>query len=538
MGMKKEELMDLSKEEIVDMLLKTNASIEELQKQNKLMAEQIAVMNQRMFGRSSEKHLTKKDEMEGQMAIEEGEEFNEAEAETDKAKEEETEQITYTRKKHKGKREMDLSTLPHEDVQIELSEEELKKEFPDGKYKKFESYTYQQVEYKPAVYKVLVNHVYAYSDGEKIVKAPHPTTLLRNSIVTPSLEAGIINIKYGNSVPIHRLQQDFESRGFYISTQDMCYWTNEIADRYFKRVYDRLKDKLMGYHVIHADETPVEVRKDGRPTGSRSYMWVYRSGALEKHPFVLYEYQKTRASDHPREFLKDFKGYCVTDGYAAYHKIDGEREDLKIAGCWAHAKRGFSEIVKSLEKGKTDTISYKALTLIDQMFEEERQYKDLSPQERLEERQKTIAPQVDAFFAWLQSVYHTVASKSAAGRAVHYCLTQERYLRVFLTDGMIPMTNNAAERSIRNFTQGRKNWYLIDTVSGAQASAILYSMVETAKQNNLNVYNYLKYLLEELPKHGEFEDPSYIDDLLPWSEKIQEGCRKQERPKVTEKQGE
>lgn len=119
----------------------------------------------------------------------------------------------------------------------------------------------------------------------------------------------------------------------------MCHWTIKASDSYLSRLYERLCSKLLSYHVVHADETPVEVVRDGRPAGSKSYMWVYRSGALEAHPFVLYEYQKTRKADHPREFLKDFHGICVTDGYQAYHTIGKERDDITFAGCWAHARR-------------------------------------------------------------------------------------------------------------------------------------------------------------------------------------------------------
>ena len=223
---------------------------------------------------------------------------------------------------------------------------------------------------------------------------------------------------------------------------------------------------------------------------------MYRTGSLEVHPFVLYEYQKGRKADYPRQFLKNFGGICVTDGYGVYHLIARERKDLTIAGCWSHARREFADVVKSTGKEKRsvqESICFKALQIIQTMFRSEQGH---------------------------------VAPKMETGRAISYCINQESFLRVFLTDGAVPMTNNAAEQSFRPFTLGRKNWYLIDTIGGAKSSAIAYSIAETAKANNLKPYGYFKYLLEELPKRGEFEVPSYSDELFPWSEKLPGCCLK------------
>ena len=175
--------------------------------------------------------------------------------------------------------------------------------------------------------------------------------------------------------------------------------------------------------------------------------------------------------------------------------------------------------------------SYKALLLIDTMAKYEREFASMTPEERVKARQKKTAPLVDVFFTWMKTASMQTLPKSKSGGAIQYALDEEKYLRVFLTDGYIPMDNNAAERGIRSFTIGRKNWYLIDTIHGAKSSAILYSIAETAKVNNLKPYEYFKYLLEELPKHGEFEDDSYMEDLLPWSEKLPDYIRKKDQPK-------
>ena len=538
-GLDRGALENLDKQTLITLLLKEHASLETMQKNmdvlNKnidILTQEIHALRNKQFGRKSEQNLV---EMKDQLHIS----FNEAEVVFDlhpKMQDLTFEEIhpkSYTRgKKKKGKREEDLENLPTQIVEHTMSEEELLLAFPGGKYKRLPDEVYKRLAFHPASFEVIEHHVAVYAgEGEEntVVRADRPADLLRNSIVTPSLMAAVYNYKFVNSQPINRLVQEFERQDIRIPTQNVCRWTIECANRYLRRLYDRLKEKLFSYHVIHADETPVEVRKDGRPAGTKSYMWVYRSGALEPHPFVLYDYQKTRKGDHPREFLKGFKGYCVTDGYQVYHTIDKERDDLTVAGCWAHARRGFADVVKATPKDDpnlSESTAYKALQIIQTMYRYEKSYADHSPEERQNLRTKKCAPLVDAFFAYLRAESLEIAEKSKTGKAIAYCLNQEKYLRVFLTDPLIPMDNNAAERGIRTFCLGKNNWYLIDTVSGAEASAIAYSIAETARANDLKPYEYFKYLLEEISKHGEFEDPSFLDDLLPWSESLPDACRK------------
>ena len=540
------DLEHLDKQTLITLLVSTNASnaallkqVEQLTDSVRLLNEQVSYLKGALFGRSSEKSVTET-VPDQQLCFA----FNEAEVTVDlnpDLPEPEFEKVcpkAYTRSRKKGKREADLKDLKTTVVNHELSEAELLEKFPDGKWKQLPDQVYQRLEFHPACFEVIEHHVavYAGNGDKKIVRAPRPADLLRNSIATASLVAGIYNYKYVNSQPVNRLAKEFENNGVFIPTQTMCRWSIEVSDRYLKPLYDRLHDRLFDYHVIHADETPVEVVKDDRPAGSKSYMWVYRSGALEEHPFVLYQYQKTRNAEHPRQFLRNYKGYLVTDGYQAYHTIGSERDDLTVAGCYAHARRGFAEVVKAAGKDSEaikDTVAYKALQIIQTIYRYENSYKGLTPEKRFEERTRSVAPLVDAFFAYLRASKDRVAPKSKTGKAIAYCLNQEKYLRVFLKDGYVPIDNNAAERGIRTFCQGKKNWYTIDTVRGAQSSAVIYSIAETARANNLKPYEYFKYLLEEIPKHGEFEDPSYLDDLLPWSDSLPDCCRKPE-PKVNE----
>ena len=205
-------------------------------------------------------------------------------------------------------------------------------------------------------------------------------------------------------------------------------------------------------------------------------MWVYRTGRMyTDRQIVLYEYQRTRNASHPREFLKDFSGICVTDGYQVYHTIENEREDLVIAGCWSHARRRFDEAVKALPKAKQkDSRAYLALTMIQAIYREEKQLKELPAQERQNRRQLNVKPLVEAYFVWVRENLSKVPQKSKTWEGFSYSLNQEKYLKVFLDDGEVPMDNNAAEQSIRGFCIGKKNWVMIDTVAGAKSSAIIY----------------------------------------------------------------
>ena len=539
--LKKEDLMNLDKQTLITMLMMATSSndllqktVEQLNQTVSNLTEEVALLRQNRFGRKSEKKLA---EADGQYVFI----FNETEVTIDLYKDdtgifgpetEETETVSYVRKKHSGKRKEDLSRIREREViNHELSQEELLVRFPDGRWNRLPDEVYERVELVPAKLKVYEHHVAVYkgTSSKEIIKAPRPKDLMRNCIATPAFVAAIVNAKFVNSVPVNRLSAEIERiDDVKILPQNMCRWVNICSERYIARLFDRLRQEILSCHVIQADETPCLVNRDGRPAGSKSYMWVYRSGQYEDHPFILYEYQKTRKADHPRQFLKEFRGICLTDGYQVYHTIDGERDDLTIAGCWAHAKRRFAEVVKTLGKTAKGSFAHTALGMVNGMYHFEKQYADLSPEERLQKRKERILPLVEAFFVYLKKEGAVITPKSKTGEAISYCINQEKYLRVFLTDGAVPMDNNAAERAIRPFCLGKHNWQVIDTISGAKASAIWYSIAETAKANSLKPYEYFKYLLEEIPKHGEFEDGAFLDDLLPWSDKLPEYCRKKD----------
>ena len=333
-----DELNNASRDELIGIISSLQETVVRMAENQDLILEQVALLRQQRFGRHSEKM----DVIDGQISLF----FNEPEAAADEtdgqAQEPEFEKVViHRKKKQKGKREDDLKGIPVTVVQHEMTEDELKAAFPDGKYKRLPDEVYKRLEFHPASFEVMEHRVavYAGMDNETIVKAGRPKDLLRGSIVTPSLQAAVINGKYVNSLPLYRMEQEFKRNDVNINRQNMAHWTVQCADRYLAILYDHLHKLLYGYHVLQADETPVEVTKDGRPSGSKSYMWIYRTGKNYKEAIVLYEYQKDRKADHPKEFLKGFQGVCVTDGYQAYHSLEEKTPGLTIAGCWAHYPR-------------------------------------------------------------------------------------------------------------------------------------------------------------------------------------------------------
>lgn len=531
MGLKytEEKLNSLDKETIIQLFLSQQEQLEGINQNLRLVLEQMADLKRHRFGRSTERHET-----EGQISFMEVDGtvvfFNEAEAVAAETEDAEDIPIRKKPRKRTGKREEDLSGLPVVVVEHTLEESELNRHFGEKGWKELPDEVYRRYAFTPAKVEVEEHHVkvYAGKKTDRIIKAPHPKSLLRGSLVSPSLEAAIMNAKYVNAVPLYRQEQEFLRYGLQISRQNMANWTIQCADRYLAVLYDYLHQKLYGYHVLQADETPVLVNKDGRNGGSKSYMWVYRTSQMyPDRQIVLYEYQMTRNASHPREFLKGFNGICVTDGYQVYHTLEKEREDLKIAGCWSHGRRRFDEAVKALPKAKQkESLAYLALTMIQAIYREEKRLKDLPAEERKRRRDLSVRPLVEAYFVWLKENIHKVPQKGKTWEGFNYCLNQEKYLKVFLEDGEVPMHNNAAEQSIRGFCIGKKNWVMIDTIAGAKSSAIIYSIAETAKANHLKPYEYFEYLLTEIPRHMEEKDLSFCEDLLPWSPTLPERCRK------------
>lgn len=515
-----------------EQLASANERLADNNRQIELLVEQIRIMNQRQFGRKSESNLAGSD---GQLTI--FDMFNEAEhLVKEDLKEPEIEEVvisSYRRSKKKGKREEDLEGLPARIIEHKLSDDELAELFPEG-YKELPEEIYKRLHIIPETFIVDEHHVHVYASKKNsgvIKKADRPKDLFRNSIATAALLSSIITGKYVNALPLERLSKTFKSNGVNLSTNTLANWVIKGTEYYLSLMFDRLHELIYDCHVIHADESPVKVmRIEGKKlvNGKKTYMWVYRNRPGNgSPPIILFEWQPSRRADHPREFLKDFSGTVVTDGYQVYHTIGNEREDLKVAGCWVHARRPFAEFIKSIksEDAAKGSIAQQAYSMITEMMHIDNGFDDLPSEDRKNQRQLILKDKVDAYFEWVKTKYTQVAHKSKTGEALNYSINQEKYLRQFLEDGEIPMDNNLAEQAIRPFTIGRKNFVLINTDHGAKASAMLYSLVETAKANNLNTYKYLELLLTVIPQHMDDKDRKFLEALLPWSPLVQEKCK-------------
>lgn len=507
-----------------------NVRLDDNNRQIELLTEQIRLMNQRHFGKKAESGLN---DMEGQLTLFDS--FNEAEGFQKKDLAEPTiEEVTissYRRSKTKGKREADLDGLPSRIFEHRLSDEELDEKFPNG-YKELPVEIHKRLHIIPETFIVDEHHVHVYaskSNDGTIIRAERPLDLFRNSIATPALVASIINGKYANALPPERQSRAYKCNGINLSTNTMSNWVINSTERYLSLVYERLHELIYENKVIHADETPVKVMRIDNTRvkgGKKTYMWVYRNQCLRTtHPIVLYDWQASRKADHPREFLKDFSGTVVTDGYQVYHKLADEREDLRIAGCWIHARRPFADFIKSVGlKTAKGTVAQEAYDMITDILHTDNEFDDLSNTDRRKQRQTKLQEKVDAYFEWVKQKYSQVTHNSTIGKALAYSINQEKYLRVFLTDGMVPPDNNYAEQAIRPFTIGRKNFVLMESDNGAKASAMLYSLVETARANEVNTYQYLELLLTEIPKHMDDNNLKFLDELLPWAPRVQREC--------------
>ena len=559
LALSEEQLVKLNKKDILQLLLESMAQEKELRSQLAVLTDELKRTNQQMqvilekwnlaqanrFGRSSEKMGYDTGTCQQlELAVMYAECFNEAEATVNETPPDEPdmEEVTVTahkRKKHAGKREEDLKDLPHaEPVISTLTEEELLEQLGPG-YRQLKDEVYQRLEFHPLSFEVKEYHicVYVSADGKKFAKAKRPQAdLFRNSIATPSLLAGILNYKYVNALPVHRLAQDFKRSEVNISPQVMCNWVIKSSEIYFSLVYDWMKDVLLKQPVVQADETTLKVNRDGRKAGSSSYMWVYITGEHDDSgkKIVLYDYCRTRSTEHLREFLSSYKGILVSDGYQSYHTFSKE-QSLTSAGCWTHCRRRFVNAIKAAQKDLPEealknSIAYQALARISAIYKLDGSWKERTSEYRMEHRQRILKPLVDEYFDWVKEQIKTcnVLPKSETGEGLSYSINQEKYLRAFLDNRDIPIDNSACERAIRPFCVGRKNWNVIDTVEGAQASAIVYSIAETAKANNLKPYQYFEYLLTELPERiSRKKDSTFsLDDLMPWSPKLPMSCRK------------
>jgi hypothetical protein len=303
----------------------------------------------------------------------------------------------------------------------------------------------------------------------------------------------------------------------------MANWVIYVATHWFSPIYDLLRAELLANEILHADETTLQVIKEkGRKASAKSYIWMYHTGRDVQKQVALFEYQQTRESKHPQKFLAGYRGFLHVDAYPGYNEL--ECRGVTLVECWAHARRKFDEALKALKKSdRVNAASNIGLDYCNKLFELERKFdeENLSPKERAKRRELESKPVAEAFFAWAESMLPQVLPKSKLGIAVSYAVNQKPWLMNFLLDGRLELSNNRAERTIRPFTVGRKNWLFSFCEKGAKASAVVYSIIETALANGLVPFMYLNYLLGTLPNITT----SKLPDCLPWNPAVAEICR-------------
>lgn len=522
---KKTKLVDLSamsRSEIEEYAQNLAMKNETLELENSWLMEQFRLQKKKQFGTSSEQTP----EEQFSMLLNEAEEWSDLDnlIEPD---------LQVRTKKQKGQKDKKIKNLPVEQIDYTLSAEERicpQCQMPFHEMKKVVRKELTIVPAKVMVTKH-VQHVYACRTCEKegteatIRSAPMRKPILRNSLASPSALADVLSKKYVLGLPLYRQEQDWKRYGLDFGRHTLANWVIRGSQKYLSHLYEAMKMQLLTQAVLHADETEVQVlREPNRAAQSKSYMWLFRSGSVGP-PCVLYRYQDTRSGTVAKDFLAGFTGFLHTDGYAGYNRVC-EGEKITQVGCWAHARRKYDEALKALPKEaqvKADHIK-RGLGYCNTLFQIEADAKGRNPEERQRYRQQYAAEKLDEYFDWVRQMEETVLPKSLLGKAITYSKNQEQSLRAYLLDGRLEISNNRAERSIKPFVLGRKNWLFTNSAKGAEASAVVYSIAETAKENGLVPFEYFKYLFEILP-NMDCSNMEAMERLLPWSKALPEQCR-------------
>lgn len=375
-------------------------------------------------------------------------------------------------------------------------------------------------------------------DETTIKAAKAPTPLLAHSPASPDMVAMVMYQKSYLHLPFYRQSKDWRQKGVPVPRETAAHWYNDCALKYLSPVYEALHQELLSREVIHADEVPCQVlHEEGKEATSKSYMRIYLSGTDGRPAVVLYDYRPGRGGNYPAEFLAGFSGMLHCDGYCAY----GRLEEVILVCCLAHCRRKFYEAVPKERRKKLklldinseqempepkegtasdDTLlpAEKGVAFCNRLFYLERLYKDFPVEERKQKRQEKEPGIWEEFWSWLDTLSPTGGSKLE--KAVNYARNHRETLMNYLLDGRCEISNNAAERRAKSYVTGRKNFLFHGTQDGAAASAVVLSLIETAKANNLNIYLYT--LLLYMPDYKE--EPAGIKQMMPWSDFIKERC--------------
>ena len=492
-----------------------------LQEQNKILQEQIDFLTRKLFGSSSEKKVT---EVPGQLKL-----FDEAEAEQDLSLlEEETCIREHTRKKKAAHADV-FKGLKVNKIIIPLSPEEQICPVCETEMELIgEEYIRRELIFVPA--RCEINEYYSQNYGcpnckegngdtetAVIIKSKAPEALVGKGPASSTAVAWTMYQKYANGMPLYRQEKDWKQYGAEISRTTLANWIIYCSQHYFQPVYDYFHRELLKRSFAMADETRVQVLNEPeRRAESQSFMWLFRSGEDGLPTILLYGYSPTRSGDHASEFLNGFQGYLETDGYQGYNKVPG----IRRCSCWSHIRRYF---IDAIPKGKQFDYTQPAVQGVqycDRLFRIEDSINKKYPgdhEKRKELRLEKEKPVLEAFWTWLDAQHPVKGSRME--KAVIYVKNRRATAETYLEDGRCSFTNNLSENAIRPFTVGRKNWLFSSSVEGVNASAVVYTMVEMAKAHDLNIYEYLKYLLEQRPDKSWSDEQ--LSELAPWSEKLQ-----------------
>lgn len=495
--------------------------IDEKTSHEKALQEQVDYLTKKLFGPSSER---RSDDIPGQQNL-----FDEAEVEQDPSLLEGGTVIREHTRKKKAAHEELFKGLKVEKVVVPLPEEDQICPVCDTQMVLIgEEYVRRELEFIPATCKVIEYYSQSYGcpsckeglgDTEKpvIVKSQVPPALLGKGPASASAAAWTMYQKYANGLPLYRQEKDWKQYGVQISRTTLANWIIYCSKNYFQPMYDYFHRELLKRSFVMADETRVQVLKEeGRRAQTQSFMWLFRSGEDGLAEIILYGYSPTRSGSHAKEFLEGYSGYLETDGYQGYNSLPG----IRHCSCWAHIRRYF---IDAVPKGKQYDYSQPAVQGVqycNRLFAMEDSINKKYPgnyEKRKQLRLEKEKPVLEAFWSWLDQ--QKPVRNTRLDKAVNYVLNRRDIAETYLEDGRCSFTNNLSENAIRPFAVGRKNWLFSSSVDGANASAVVYTMVEMAKAHGLNIYGYLKFLLENRPNKNMTDEQ--LAELAPWSEKLQ-----------------
>ena len=498
-------------DELKSLLSEERYQNEQLQIKNTHLQEQLNLALARRYAASSEK-----------ISADQFRLFDEAEVETDDEpsplendNNDSTTVAEYTRKKKTGRKPLPKSLVRVDEIH-ELDEQDRICEHDGKTLNEIGEVISEQLDIIPAKIQVIrhIRKKYACNCGKCIKTAPLPKQPIPKSLAAPGLLAHITVSKYQDALPLYRQEQILQRIGVDISRATLANWMIQ-SGKLIQPVINLLRDRLLSYDILHMDETTVQVLNEPNKTAqSKSYLWVQRGGPPDK-PVILFDYDASRGQSVPLRLLDGFSGTIQTDGYAGYNAVVNQNNLIHL-GCFAHARRKFSEAVKAQGKGKNKNEktgkAQRGLAFIQKLYKIEKTLLGLSVGDRFIERQQQSQPVLSKLKDWLDESIVTVPPQSAVGKALHYLNNEWEKLIRYTRDGRYLMDNNLAENAIRPFVIGRKNWLFSQSVKGVNASANLYSLIETAKANGLEPYAYLRVLFAKLPQAETVEE---IERLLP-----------------------